>query len=328
MRKLPSCSDYSTAIVVRNLVKAPMLNHGAPELYKGRPVKYAGGFCIVFPYIVKGKKYAVRCWHAHLEGAEERTRRISKTLKNVNLPYFVGFEYVNQGIATSQGLQPVVVMDWVNAKPLKTYISEHIHDSSCLSALADKFARMVKDLHAKNISHGDLQHGNIMVKDDGSLVLVDYDSMYVPELDGWTDEISGLSGYQHPARWNNKFLSPKADYFSELVIYTSIKVLAETPSLWNDLMMEDTDTMIFTAEDIKSGGTSPIFTIIESTGTCNYLSKIVKEFLSKNSIDELEPLENVIVSPLDKLGNQWRDNGYRPSLSYKESDIKKITNKW
>lgn len=328
MRDLPSCTDYSTSIVVKNLVKAIKLNSGSPEMYKGRPVKYTGGFCIVFPYIVNGKKYAVRCWHAYLEGAEERTKRISKTLKNVNLPYFVGFEYVNQGIATSHGIQPVVIMDWVNAKPLKTYISEHIQDSSCLKTLASKFAKMVEDLHAHNLSHGDLQHGNIMVKDDGSLVLVDYDSMYVSDLDGWTDEISGLAGYQHPGRWTNKFLSPKADYFSELIIYTSIQALAERPFLWKDLMMADTDTMLFSAEDIKSKGASPIFAILESTSTCNYLSKKIKEFLSKNTIEELEPLEEVIISPLDKLGKQWEDNGYRPSSPYKELDVKNITNKW
>lgn len=94
----PSCSDYSTSIVVNNLVKAPKLASGQPEMYKGRPVKYAGGFCIVFPYIVNGKKYAVRCWHAHLEGAEERTRRIAKALQEISLPYFVGFEYIKDGI--------------------------------------------------------------------------------------------------------------------------------------------------------------------------------------------------------------------------------------
>jgi len=324
----PSCSDYSTSIVVNNLVKAQKLSKGRPEMFKGRPVKYAGGFCIVFPYIVNGKKYAVRCWHAHLEGAEERTKQIAKVLQNINLPYFVGFEFIKEGIITPQGIQPIVVMDWVDAQPMKKYISEHINDSFSLNTLAENFAKMVKDLHNHNLSHGDLQHGNIMVKNDGNLVLVDYDSMYVPELDGWTDEISGLAGYQHPARWNNKNLSPKADYFSELVIYTSIKALAETPALWNDLMMEYTDTMLFTAEDIKSGGTTPIFTILESMQSCKELNAKIKDFLSRSSIDELEPLEDIMESALDKLGKLWENNGYKPSDSYKKEDVAKIISKW
>ena len=327
MQILPSCTDYTTS-VVNSLVKAPMLSMGQPEMYKGRPVKYTGGFCIVFPYMANGKKYAVRCWHAYLEGAEERTRIISKALHQINLPYFVGFEYVNNGIITPQGPQPIVVMDWVNAKPLKKYISENLKDSTCLNALAKSFAYMVKDLHTHNISHGDLQHGNIMVKDDGSLVLVDYDSMYVPELQGWTDEISGLAGYQHPARWNNKKLTPKADYFSELAIYTSLKALAELPDLWNDLDMEDTDTMLFSAEDIKSGGTTPIFTILESTSSCQYLSTKIKDFLARETIEDLEPLEDAVVSDIDRLSAQWEDNGYQTSSAYDKDEVSQISNKW
>lgn len=328
MPTLPSCSDYSTSISVSSLIKAPMLASGKPELYNGNPVKYAGGFCIVFPYTANGRKYAVRCWHAYLEGAEERTKRISKALHDSQLPYFVGFEYVNDGIVTPQGVQPIVVMDWVKAKPLKTYISENINDSSCLNNLADRFAQMVKDLHCHNFSHGDLQHGNIMVKNDGSLVLVDYDSMYVPELDGWTDEISGLAGYQHPARWENKYLSPKADYFSELVIYISLKALAEHPSLWVDLDMEDTDTMLFSAEDIKSGGSSPIFAVLESSNTTRELCATLKDFLRRKSINDLQPLEEISVSLLDKLRSLWEDNGYKPQPAYEKTDINIVTNKW
>jgi serine/threonine protein kinase len=297
-------------------------------MYKGRPVKYTGGFCIVFPYMANGKKYAVRCWHAYLEGAEERTRIIAKALHQINLPYFVGFEYVNNGIITTRGPQPIVVMDWVNAKPLKKFISENLRDSTCLNALAKSFADMVKDLHAHNISHGDLQHGNIMVKDDGSLVLVDYDSMFVPELQGWTDEISGLAGYQHPARWNNKKLTPKADYFSELAIYTSLKALAELPDLWNDLDMEDTDTMLFSSEDIRSGGTTPIFHILESTSSCQNLSTKMKDFLARETIEDLEPLEDAVVSDIDRLSVQWEDNGYQTSSAYDKGVVSQISNKW
>lgn len=328
MHSLPSCTDYSTSIVVNTLVRASLLRNGSPEMYKGRPIKYTGGFCIVFPYLVQAKRYAVRCWHAHLEGAEERTKKIVKTLQTVNLPYFVRFEYVGEGIVTPQGVQPIVVMDWVDAKPLKKYIAEHINDAHSLNMLAGNFMKMVKDLHQHNLSHGDLQHGNIMVKDDGNLILVDYDSMYVPELDGWTDEISGLAGYQHPKRWDNKNLSPKADYFSELIIYTSLKALSEIPSLWNDLMMADTDTMLFTAEDIKSGGANPIFSILESTSSCKDLCATIKDFLSRKSIEELEPLENVTVSYLDKLSEIWKDNGYKPSPAYNKSDVIQIANKW
>ena len=75
-------------------------------MYNGKPIKYAGGYCIVFPYIVSGKKYAVRCWHANWEGAKERTKIISSSLHTLNMPYFVGFEYAENGIVTPLGVQP------------------------------------------------------------------------------------------------------------------------------------------------------------------------------------------------------------------------------
>ena len=52
---------------------------------------------------------------------------------------------------------------------------------------------MSKDLHSVGFSHGDLQHGNIMVNSEGKLFLVDYDSMFVPGLENVSDEIKGLS---------------------------------------------------------------------------------------------------------------------------------------
>lgn len=328
MPSLPSCSDYSASIVVDNLVKAPLLAGGRPELYNGKPIRYAGGYCIVFPYIVSGKKYAVRCWHANLEGAKERTRIISSSLHSLNMPYFVGFEYIENGIATSLGVLPIVVMDWVEAKPLKTYIEEHLYDTESLNHLADNFLNMVQQLHDCSVSHGDLQHGNIMVKPDGSLVLVDYDSMYVPGLNGWTDEISGLPGYQHPARWTNKYLTPKADYFSEMVIYTSIVALAKLPQLWQDLNVRDTDTLLFSADDINSKGRSPIFSILDSIETCPDLISQMRDALQCSSVDDIIPLEVNRISIADSLSEQWGDNGYKPKPPYKREDINKVTRKW
>lgn len=328
MISLPSCSDYSTSIVVDSLVKVKQLAGGAPEMYKGKPIKYAGGFCIVFPYIVSGRKYAVRCWHAFLDGAKERTKIIAETLHALKLPYFVGFEYVDDGIVTSSGVQPVVVMDWVEAKPLKQYIEDHLFDSSKLKLLADEFLKMTNVLHDKGIAHGDLQHGNIMVRTDGSLVLVDYDSMYVPELEGKSDEISGLPGYQHPARWENKWLTPKADYFSEMVIYTSLIGLSELPQLWTDLKIADTDTLLFNAEDIKSRGASPIFGVLESLDSCSCLIEQIRDALECKSINDISPLDAHRKSIADSLSELWGDNGYKPENPFEKSDIVKITSKW
>ena len=327
---LPSIPDYSNCIKTPALVHPPVLSGGHPIEKGVRLIKYSGGFCVVFPYQTPSKKYAVRCWHAEVSDAKRRTQVIANALKKSNLPYFVGFDFFEEGIMTPLGMQPIVVMDWVDAQSLKKFLAEHITESDVINEIAENFKTMVADLHANHFSHGDLQHGNIMVKPDHSLVLVDYDSMYVPELKGMPDEIKGLVGYQHEARWRNKVVSEKADYFSELVIYLSLKALAKTPSLWKDLNMEDTETLLFSGDDIKSRGTSSIFKLLKKDSELTPLTDKLCEFMGKSSIEDLIPLEDAIVSKSEKIAGKWRKgNGHKPACkSGKIEDPKRIVGKW
>ena len=162
------------------------------------------------------------------------------------------------------------------------------------------------NLHKAGISHGDLQHGNILVKDNGDLILVDYDSMFVPALQGFKDEIKGLAGYQHPARWSNQFASEKVDYFSELVIYTSIMALSYFPGLWDELKIIDTETLLFSADDIKSKGTTRIFSKLDSHLELKPLSDAIKKALESNNLNDLLPLEDAIIPATKKIADGVR----------------------
>lgn len=327
---LPSIPEYSTCIKTPALIQPSVLKDGHPIEKGVRLIKYSGGFCVVFPYQTSTKKYAVRCWHAEVSDAKRRTQKIAEALKKSNLPYFVGFDFYEDGIMTPLGMQPVVVMDWVEAKSLKKFLAEHITESNVINEIAENFKKMVADLHANHFSHGDLQHGNIMVKDDRSLVLVDYDSMFVPDLKGMPDEIKGLVGYQHEGRWNNKEVSEKVDYFSELVIYISLKALAKMPALWNDLNMEDTETLLFSGEDIQSHGSSTIFKVLKTDSELAPLVDKLCEFMSMPSINDLSPLEEAVVSKSDSISAKWKaGNGYIPSQKKGSIvDSQEITNKW
>lgn len=327
---LPSISEYTTAIKAPGLIKASILQNGHPVLKKGKVIKYSGGFCVVFPYETSSKKYAVRCWHASVSNMEERTRIIAQTLQKINLPYFVNFQYINNGIATAQGLQPIVVMDWVKAKTLKNFISENLQNSDVIRKLADNFREMVATLHRHHISHGDLQHGNIMVNTDNlQLILVDYDSMFVPGLEHYSDEIKGLPGYQHKGRLNNRYASEKADYFSELVIYLSLMTLSEDSSWWKKLNMEESETMLFSADDISSCGNSPIFKELRNYSNLVPLVDKLCEFMNKKTIDELEPLETITTSLVDRIANQWgAGNGYKKNIFNPTEIANNISKKW
>lgn len=330
---LPTIPDYSNAIVNPALVQPAVLRGGHPIEKNNHLIRYSGGFCVVFPYQTSSKKYAVRCWHAEIADIKKRTQIIADTLKDSQLPYFVGFDYFEKGIMTTQGMQPVVVMDWVEAKALKKFITEHINEKDTLLRIAENFKTMVADLHQHHLAHGDLQHGNIMVRQDYSLVLVDYDSMYTPMLKGMKDEIKGLTGYQHKSRWANQYVTEKADYFSELVIYLSLHALAKYPILWNELKMEDSETMLFSAEDISSMGASSIFRRLKADEDLAPMVDKLCEFMHKDSIEDLEPLEDAIIPRSEKIVGgivgKWGNGNARPKMhSGKSDNADGIVEKW
>lgn len=327
---LPTVPEYNVSIKTPALVHPKVLKGGHPIEKGNRLSKYSGGFCVVYPYQTPNKKYAVRCWYVEVSDVKERTQLIAQALKDSGLPYFVGFDYYEDGIMTPQGVQPVVVMDWVEATPFKDFIEDHLSEPGVIDTIADNFKTMVADLHRHHFSHGDLQHGNILVKPDLSLVLVDYDSMYVPALKGKNDEIKGIKGYQHLSRQNNKELSEKADYFSELVIYLSLKALSKMPSLWYELNIKGTETMLFSGEDIQSGGKSGIFQKLRSDSELSQLVDRLCEFMSMSSIDDLSPLEDVTTSLVDSIAEKWKNgNGYTPGNSSGSiDDPQKIISAW
>ena len=259
---------------------------------------------MVFKFNVNGRTMALRCWRTDIDNMKERTRIITSYLESVRLPYFIGFKYIDNAIVTAKGIQPVVLMDWVSAQPLKDYMSRCLrnNDGEAIRRLADNFKNMVQCLHKHKISHGDLQHGNILVKDDGSIILVDYDSMYVPGLDGYADEIKGLEGYQHRARIGIKEVTPVVDYFSELIIYLSLIAIAENPELWYKYDIEDTETMLFAKEDLSSPETSPVFRSLRNMSEeISGLSDVLVDFIGRGKLEELEPLEEVAVPRYAKI---------------------------
>lgn len=327
---LPTIPEYNSCITNPALVHPAILKGGQPLTKGTRLVKYTGGFCVVFPFQTLTKKYAVRCWHAELPDAKTRCKHISHALKKAELPFFAGFEYYEDGILTSQGIQPLVVMDWIEAMPLKKYLAEHIQEPETLNLLACNFMKMVKTLHNHHFSHGDLQHGNIMVKPDNSIMLVDYDSMYVPELQGMKDEVKGLAGYQHVSRWKNEYLTEKADFFSELVIYTSLKALAKKPDLWFDLKMEDTETLLFSGDDIKNGNSASIFKVLKRDADLCPLADTLCRYISTQDMNQLSPLEEATLSASDRIADKWKSgNGYKPVKKIgKIVDPLEISKKW
>lgn len=332
----PSRTDIVTAM--RN----PQVSFKANELIGGsviqkgsRIIQYSGGYTTVFPFHTKdSKKVAVRCWIADIGDAKKRSQEISIYLNALNNSYFCDFKYLDDAILISGSIYPVVVMDWVDGKPLKEYINDNISSlKSILPKIANNFKQMVEYFHKENIAHGDLQHGNILVKEDFSLIIIDYDSMFIKPLEGMSDAIKGLPGYQHPSRNQNKFINHKLDYFSELVIYLSLLAFEQYPDFWNRYY--ETEDLLFSKEDFQNPTNSQLINILLSSSnqTIKELTQRLKEQLSKTDIMELQPLEELIIDKLeaakDNIASKWDKQPNKPEKKeVKLPNSKDITSKF
>lgn len=285
--------DIINSVTVPELIKDDIVRNGKFfELKNGDLQCYVGGFSIVFPVEVQGKKWAFRCWHNISNETIERNKKLSIELKNTNLPFLIGYDFVQLGIIVKGQKYPTTRMQWIEGDNLKDYIVNNCNSKSKLLRIADHFLKMIKEMHRHSFAHGDLQHGNIIVNKQDELFLVDYDSFYCPKFAGEKDYITGLKEYQHPSRQTNKLTSEKIDYFSELIIYTSILGVAYNPTLVDKYQVKDSENLLFKSDDYKDIKHSSIYKDLKDLNAVfPILLGILENYLTKKTIGELEPFD-------------------------------------
>lgn len=263
---------------------------------RGRLIRYAGGFSVVYPYITSsGEKWAFRCWHAKLGDTKKRSEAISATIQKARLPFLCDFTYTEKGIIVEGTTYPTTRMQWIDGVTIKKYLCSNSASKQEILDIASQFLQLTKKMHERKFAHGDLQHGNILVGNDRKLYLVDYDSFFCPELEGEKDIITGLKDYQHPQRGKNRYASEKIDYFSELIIYTSILGIAYRPELINKYKVEDSEHLLFEAKDFEDITHSKIYQDLKGLGAIfPALLNILEIYLSKRKIEELEPFDIIM----------------------------------
>jgi len=258
----------------------------------GQPYFFTGGFTMVFQLTKNSKKWAFRVWHTGFKQQKVRFQKISKYLEAQKLPYFADFIYDEKGLLVNGELVDTIRMEWFEYDLLKDYIEKNINNQLKLLTLAVNFMTLCEDLHKHQISHGDLQHGNILVDSQGNIKLIDYDSVCVPDIEGVEELVTGLRGYQHPSRFKstNK-ASFKTDYFSELVIYLSLLAFAQNPQLWHEFNVKDTEVLLFNEEDFLNLRQSGIYKVLYNMGNpiINKLLTICDIYFKKASYLDLEP---------------------------------------
>lgn len=215
----------------------------------GQPVMSSGNFAVVFKMTDGKKNYAVKCFTKAQDGRDSAYRFISEELEKVQSPYILKVRYLENElfVDTSQSDEtefPVLVMDWVDGQTLSSFLqniannydedysfwSEEDEKTALfeLKCLPYNFIRAASWLIKQPFAHGDIKPDNIIIKPDGTCVLVDYDGMYVPAMQGMKMQCMGTPNYRYPSVKEQKF-DNSLDNYSISIIALSLCAFALEP---------------------------------------------------------------------------------------------------
>jgi len=230
---------------------------------RGLPAVASGNFADVYQFLssVSPDRWAVKCFTRPVHRQQDRYHAVSECLRSLSLQYTVGFEYLEDGIRIHGDWYPLLKMEWCDGFALNQYVADNADDPQAIQLVLDRWVDMAHCLRGAGIAHGDLQHGNVLVRPhDGSpeLKLVDYDGMFVPDLAHLPPKEDGHPAFQHPARGQETRQRIEVDLFSHLVVGCALRALiVEGYPLWH--RYDNGDNLLFREEDFVSPENSHIF---------------------------------------------------------------------
>ena len=248
-----------------------------------RPIISVGNFAVVFKMKdnTNGRLFALKCFIKDQEGRAERYAKITEELQYVSSPYLINVKYLERELFVetkncAENEFPVLIMDWVDGKTLDEYIRTHIHNKYAMQMLFYRFCKMGAWLMSQTIAHGDLKPDNIIVRKDGTLVLVDYDGMYVQTMEGEKATEIGSNDFRHPLRTDKDF-NEHIDDFAIASIAVSLKTIALNPSFFD--RYSASDRLLFSASDYRDIGQSAALQAIMPLASEPEMSTVISLFL-------------------------------------------------
>ena len=260
----------------------------------GLPVMTSGNFAVVFKMKdeLRRKLYAVKCFTKEQEGRGESYKLIADEFEYVSSNYLTPIKYYENELFvdtdnSEEDEFPILLMDWVEGKTLDIYIKENINNQYALEMLAYQFNKMAAWLITQPFAHGDLKPDNIIMKEDGQLVLVDYDGIYVPAMKGQKAREIGSPGFRHPSRTED-FFDEHIDDFSIASIAFALKAIAIKPILWNEF--GGNDRLLFSENDLHDLSQSKVIPALQPLMTDKEFCKLYGIFMiawAKNDLSQI-----------------------------------------
>ncbi len=159
---------------------------------------------------------------------------------------------------------PVVALDWIAGPTLRGAAERAAKagDLTALEGLASAWPRALGIARGGRFSHGDLSPGNVMVRPDGSLAFVDYDSAAWPGSPP-PPAIWPRPAFAHPSGEMSADLSQRDD-FAALTMYVSLRSLVFQPRLFAVGQGPDAP-LLFDEWDLRDPDGSPRFAQLGET---------------------------------------------------------------
>ncbi|WP_455944329.1 leucine-rich repeat protein [Leyella stercorea] len=277
----------------------------------GEIVMSSGNFAVVFKMKDEssGKLYAVKCFLREQEGRDIAYQQITDELEYVSSNYLCSIKYFQKELFVDSTVSsdtefPVLLMDWVEGVTLDKYVHQHISDKYALQLVTYQFCRMAAWLMSQPFAHGDLKPDNILVTEDEALVLVDYDGMYVPAMQGQKARELGSPDYRHPLRTEDCF-NEHIDDFPLALIGMSLKAIAlDTSLLQNNAK---SDSLLFSESDFQNIGECLMTKSLCALLNDAEFSKLYALFLLAHSQQELSAVSfrlfllNKVEKPIEEV---------------------------
>ena len=277
----------------------------------GEIVMSSGNFAVVFKMKDEssGKLYAVKCFLKDQEGRDIAYQQITDELEYVSSNYLCSIKYFQKELFVDSTVSsdtefPVLLMDWVEGVTLDKYVHQHLSDKYALQLITYQFCKMAAWLMSQPFAHGDLKPDNILVTEDGALVLVDYDGMYVPAMQGQKARELGSPDYRHPLRTEDCF-NEHIDDFPLALIGMSLKAIAlDTSLLQNNAK---SDSLLFSESDFQNIGECLMMKSLCALLNDAEFSKLYALFLLAHSQQELSAVSfrlfllNKVEKPIEEV---------------------------
>lgn len=332
----PTLSQYNKVIQQQGSDAFRTLNNLFFIPARTSPIKIynfgSGSFAVVFKALENSKEIAIRCFIGSDNDYVERYRKIDNYLRNIDESWKVNIQFLDNEIKVDGKYYPVLKMDWVDGLLLNKYIDNNLYNNDALSKLQKQFVKISTNLEANKIAHGDIQCGNIIVKEINGkpkVKLIDYDGLYIPFFSGEKEKERGRSEFQHPNRSYFGF-NEKIDRFSFWVILCALEALKYDKTLWQETTkggFNTLDNMLFEGSDFTNPNHSKLFQRISNLNqpSLNFYIAKLKLSLNTSNIEKLSFFgqEN---SSDDNVANE--PNNEHTTKSNEDSSIENNSNQY